>query len=123
MKLKLLSWNVRGANNLDKRKIICNFVRSQRVDLGCIQETKIQKWSNAYARSLGVSRFHDWKALEAEGAVGDILLFWDKQKMDQIQAEIGSFSITSLFKNVEDRFMWAFTGVYGPVERRNKENF
>ena len=42
MKLKLLSWNVRGVNNLDKRKIISNFVRSQRVDLVCVQETKIQ---------------------------------------------------------------------------------
>ena len=41
MKLKLLSRNVRGANNLDKRKVISNFVRSQRVDLVCVQETKI----------------------------------------------------------------------------------
>ena len=78
MKLKLLSWNVRGANNLDKRKIISNFVRSQRVDLVCVQETKIQDLSNACARSFGVGRFHDWKALEAEGAAGGILLFWDK---------------------------------------------
>ena len=78
MKLKLLSWNVRGANNLDKRKIISNFVRSHRVDLVCVQETKIQDLSKACARSLGVSRFHDWKALEAEGAAGGILLFWDK---------------------------------------------
>ena len=52
MKLKLLSWNVRGANNRDKRKIICNFVRSQRVDLVCVQETRIQELSNACARSL-----------------------------------------------------------------------
>ena len=78
MKLKLLSWNVRGANNLDKRKIISNFVSSQRVDLVYVQETKIQNLSKACARSLGVSRFHDWKALEAEGAAGGILLFWDK---------------------------------------------
>ena len=28
LKLKLLSWNVREANDLDKRKIISNFVRS-----------------------------------------------------------------------------------------------
>ena len=91
-----------GANNLDKRKIICNFVRSQRVDLICVRETRIQELSNACACSLGVSRFHDWKALEAEGAAGGILLFWDKRKMDLVQAEIGSLSITGLFKNMED---------------------
>ena len=43
--------------------------------------------------------------------------------MDLVEAEIGSFSITCLFKNVEDEFMWAFTGVYGPLERRNQEIF
>ena len=41
MNLDFLSWNVTGANNPDKRKIIRNFIRSQRVDLVCVQETKI----------------------------------------------------------------------------------
>ena len=41
MKLKLLSWNVRGANDRSKRKIIKTFIRNQKVDLLCIQETKI----------------------------------------------------------------------------------
>ena len=59
--------------------------------------------------------------MEAEGAAGGILLFWDKRKMDLVQAEIGSFSITCLFKNVEDG--WPFTGVYGLIERRNQEIF
>ena len=123
MKLTLLSWNVRRANNLYKRKIISNFVRSQRVDLVCIQETKIQDLSNACACSFGAGRLHDWKALEVKGAAGGILLFWDKRKMDLVEAEIGSFSIMCLFKNVEDGFMWAFTGVYGSVERSKQEIF
>ena len=57
MKLKLFSWNVRGANNSDKRNIIRNFIRSQRVDLVCLQETKFQEMSEADARSLG---WGDW---------------------------------------------------------------
>ena len=93
------------------------------MDLVCVQETKIQELSNACASCLGVSRFHEWKALEAEGVVVGILLFWDKRKMDMVQVEICSFSITCLFKNVEDGFTWAFTWVYGPVERRNQEIF
>ena len=43
--------------------------------------------------------------------------------MNLVKAEIGSFSITCLFKNVEDRFMWAFIGVYDPVERSKQEIF
>ena len=36
IKLKVLSWNVRGVNDSSKRKIIKNFIRNQKVDLLCI---------------------------------------------------------------------------------------
>ena len=36
MKIRLLSWNVRGANDKDKRKIIKSFIKSQRVDVVCL---------------------------------------------------------------------------------------
>ena len=41
MKIKLLSWNVRGVNDSSKRKVIKAMIRSQKVDLFCVQETKI----------------------------------------------------------------------------------
>ena len=37
-----------------------------------------------------------------------------------VEAEIGHFSVTCMFKNVEDGFLWALTGVYGPVKRCKK---
>ena len=45
MKLKILSWNIRGANDRIKRKVIKALIRSQKVDLVCLQETKIQEMS------------------------------------------------------------------------------
>ena len=59
MKLRLLSWNVRGANNSSKRKVIKAMIRSQRVNLFCLQETKIQAMSERLVRSLGTGRFLD----------------------------------------------------------------
>ena len=41
MKLRILSWNVRGANDKEKRRVIKDVIKSQKVDLVCIQETKI----------------------------------------------------------------------------------
>ena len=79
MKVKIMSWNVRGVNDPDKRKIIRNFIRNQRVDLVCLQETKIQEMTTAVARRLGVGRLSDWRALNAEGSAGGIILFWDKK--------------------------------------------
>ena len=55
MKLKIMSWNVRAINNLDKRKLIKAFIKSQRVDVVCIQETKIQNMDSSIVRSLGVA--------------------------------------------------------------------
>ena len=41
MKICMLSWNVRGANNCDKRKVIKALIKKNRVDLVCLQEIKI----------------------------------------------------------------------------------
>ena len=57
MKLHMLTWNVRGANNCDKRKVIKALIKKNRVDLVCLQETKIQEMSTGIVRSLGVGRF------------------------------------------------------------------
>ena len=74
MKLMLLSWNVRGANDSSKRKVIKAMIRSQRVDLFCIQEMKIQTMSEGVVRSLGSGRFLDWGAMGAQGSAGGILI-------------------------------------------------
>ena len=79
--------------------------------------------SSADACSFGVGRLAEWRVVEAEGTVGGILVFWDTRKLELVEAEIGHFSVTCMFKNVEDGFLWAFTGVYGPVKRCKRELF
>ena len=41
MKLKIMSWNVRGMNDRDNKLVIKAFLKSQRAELVCLQETKI----------------------------------------------------------------------------------
>ena len=41
MKLRLLLWNVRGANDYEKRKVIKALIKDQKVDLVCLQETEM----------------------------------------------------------------------------------
>ena len=59
MNLRILSWNVRGVNDSFKRKVIKSVIRNQKVDLFCIQETKMQVMSEEVVRSLGPGRFLD----------------------------------------------------------------
>ena len=42
MNLKLLSWNVRGLNEVEKKLQICNLLRSWKADIVCLQETKLE---------------------------------------------------------------------------------
>ena len=54
MKLRILSCNIRGANNGAKRKVLKAFIKMQRANVVCLQETKLKEVSNRVIRSLGV---------------------------------------------------------------------
>ena len=90
------------------------------MDLLCLQETKIQAMSEGVVRSLGIGRFLDWGALDASGVVGGILICWDNMTLNVLEMEVGQFSISCRFRNVEDGFVWMFTRVYGPFSREER---
>ena len=66
MRVRILSWNVRGVNSNEKRKLIRAFLNLQRVDLVCLQETKLKGLNRRILRSLGVGRFADWTIVNAK---------------------------------------------------------
>ena len=122
MKIRILSWNVRGANHCDKRKVIKALIKKNKVDLVCLQETKIQEMTRGIIRSIGVGRFLDWGTVDSRGSAGGIVVLWDSRVLEMIELEKGECSISCHFKNCEDGFTWTFTGVYGPTKRREREN-
>ena len=65
---------MRGANDSPKRKAIKSVIRKQKVDLFYIQETKIQVMFDRVVSSLRSGRFLDWKAPDAFGLAGGILI-------------------------------------------------
>ena len=48
-------------------------------------------------------------------------MFWDKRNLEVIETVNRTFSVSSLFRNVEDNFQWIFTSVYGPLLVNLKE--
>ena len=106
-----------------QREVIKNFLRSYRADIVCLQETKVQEMSVELARGLGVGRRWNWKALNAEGSAGGILLLWDNSRISLVDSVVGSFSVTCLLRMPENGFLWAFSGVYGPTQNSLRESF
>ena len=79
--------------------------------------------NNDMVHSLGVGRFLNWKALNAEGSTGGILLLWDNSRISMVDSVVGSFSVSCLFRMAEDGNQWAFSGVYSPVKKSLRESF
>ena len=114
MSLRLLSWNVRGLNNPQKREVCKNLLKDWRCDVVCLQETKLASSNSALVRSLWGSPFVDWAVLDAVQTSGGVLLIWDKRVVEKIDVSVGQFSVSVLLRGVLDCFERVCTGLYGP---------
>ena len=108
MKCNILSWNMRGLNSLDKRMMVRNLLCQWRTDIICLQETKLELISIRVISSLWGCPYVDWCFMAANGAVGGILLMWDKRVVTRLDMEVGECVVACTFKNVMDGFEWAF---------------
>ena len=70
MNLKIISWNVRGLNEWDKRLRVRNLIRNWRLDIVCLQETKMELITRVVILSLWGGQHVDWSYLGSWGASG-----------------------------------------------------
>lgn len=120
MKVKLITWNVRGLNNQNSRVLIRNLLHKWRADVYCLQETKINNNIEEIAKQLGSCRWMRCGYLEADGSKGGILIMWDSKVWSGVQIEVSQHSVTYEFKSTQNSFTWYFTGVYAPHTRGEK---
>ena len=70
MKLRLISWNVRGLNSPHKRELVRYWLRNWKCDDICLQETKLYEIDLQLVRSLWGNSYVDWEMLPAIGTAG-----------------------------------------------------
>ena len=123
MRIKILCWNVRGLNDIEKRKLIKGVVRNRKPNLVCLMETKVNEMSVQMVNCVGVGRFLNWASVDARGAAKGLLLFWDNRVLEKLEVESGGYSISIRFRNRDDGFTWIFSGVYESVIGSEKKDF
>lgn len=73
---KILVWNVRGLNSSVRQDSVRELVNSLRVEVVCLQETKMQIISDRFILSMLGTYFNDFIYLPSIGAAEGILVAW-----------------------------------------------
>jgi exonuclease III len=84
MKPKIVIWNVRGLNVLNKRMRIKGLLREWKADFVPLLETKMEVITGAVVRRLWGCQHVDWCYMGASGASGGILIMWDRPVIEKI---------------------------------------
>ncbi|RVX23043.1 LINE-1 retrotransposable element ORF2 protein [Vitis vinifera] len=63
--MKIISWNTRGLGSKKKRRVVKDFLRSEKPDVVMFQETKKEECDRRFVGSVWTARNKDWAALPA----------------------------------------------------------
>ena len=67
--------------------------------------------------------FSELESFACKGSTGDILLLWDKRRINMVDSVVGSFLVSCLFRMAEDGYHQVFSEVYGLVEKSLRKSF
>ena len=119
---KLLARNVRGLNSPARTATIYQAVVEARVDIVCIQETKMQVIMTGVVRQCLGNKFENFFYVPATGTRGGILIAWDHLVVSVTNSHITQNTLTVLISQ-EGAPFWGLTGVYGPQGDAEKVAF
>lgn len=75
---KLIIWNVRDLNSRGRQDAVRTLVDSARVDVVCLQETKMSSITQHKVISMLGAEFGEFSYLPSVGASGGILMAWKR---------------------------------------------
>lgn len=58
----------------------------------------------------------------AVGVAGGVLVMWDRRLFTKMGSQLGLFSVSCLFKRVDNDQLWLFSGIYGCCEDAIRKN-
>lgn len=119
---EIICWNVRGLNNSAKRKAMKEFIASVKVNVVCLQETKLEVIDHFMVlQCLGPS-FDGFAYLPAVETRGGVLLAWDTTILTIDQFQHDTNSLTG-YVHTKEGVSWWITAVYAPQGDELKTQF
>jgi exonuclease III len=118
----VLIWNVHGLNGTTRRDVVRKLVPSSRVDVVCLQETKMEDISRIMVLQMLGPAFGSYKFLPSVGASGGILVAWHDRLGSSGNFRIDAHSVSIQFSS-RDGLPWWLACVYGPQGTEAKIQF
>ncbi|KAL5717583.1 hypothetical protein ACHQM5_010565 [Ranunculus cassubicifolius] len=119
----MLSWNLRGSKAEEKAKCLRRVIRKWCPLVVVLLETKREKFSSKVASFFWGPNPCGWKFIPSIGLSGGIVILWDALQLDCLDVLEGAFTLTVILKVVDKNLAWALTGVYGPTDPKDKQQF
>lgn len=112
--IKIISWNVRGLNERDKRLAVRQTFFFEKPDMICLQETKLDEINDSKRKEICGKRLGESIILKAQHTRGGILIAWRDRRYRYVSHTEQEYCLSV---RVEDSFTgveMVLTGVYGP---------
>ncbi len=120
---QVLSWNVRGLNDLGKRGLVKSVIASYKGSVVCIQETKLHLILRSFLRSFAGPRFDKCHFIRSDGASDGIVTCSNSRDFICLEVVVRIFSLTLRLKHFSTGLTFYITNVYGPPTWEEKEDF
>ncbi|KAK8445013.1 hypothetical protein SEVIR_9G244355v4 [Setaria viridis] len=118
----ILCWNVWGLNSRARQDSVRTLVNSSKVDIVCIQETKMTVNPRGTLLSMLGSDFSYHVEFPSVGASGGILVVWRHSLGPASATQVDQFCASVQFSPANGPSWW-LTCVYGPQGDENKMSF
>ncbi|XP_026415928.1 uncharacterized protein LOC113311305 [Papaver somniferum] len=109
--LKIIFWNVKSLRAIKRRGRVRVWLSINKPDIIVFQESLLPVCNDAIVRQIWGPGPMDWRALDAIGRSGGVLIIWNTKKVVLENYIIGNYSVNiSCFDNL----VWLLSGAYGP---------
>jgi exonuclease III len=122
VKMKYISYNIRGLGSWEKRKEIQKLVKQHRPWILCVQETKLEVINEFLCVSLWGNQNFGFSYRPSVGASGGILTLWNKDEVDvRITRSMAHVIIIQGFM-VKNGGEFALANVYAPCDSVGRQD-
>lgn len=121
--MNILFWNIRGISTPGKKTCIVDTLAKTNPSIVAFQETKLERFSTSFPKSIRCNRNFAWHHLPTNGTAGGILVGVDTDIFYVLSWNVLKFSVSCILKLKSSGISFRLVYVYGSPYDEGKDDF